>query len=114
MNEVEKWIKKTKAKGPFYLYAIELVISVSTSNKNDRKYYVIWNEKNKTKYGCFEDGMWCRYGIKTISVLSGDSMLDMWNGSAIDEDIFENMVKVRNLETTLPIFNLDDLKIGGW
>lgn len=107
MDDIEKWKRRTIKKGPFRL-------ENKSKNFNGFKYYLIWNEKDKTKYGYLYDGMYCRYGIKTISVLNGGSMLDLWNGSAIDASIFNEMLKVRNNISSLPDFDINTVIIKGW
>jgi len=104
-EDVQKWMKTLNRKGPFYLYRV-------SEEKSINHYFVIWNDKRKTKYGYLSDGMYCRYGIRTICVLNGDTTFDLWNGQAVssEPEIFDEMLKVRNKENTLPIFKLENLK----
>lgn len=115
-DDVVKWKKRLKRKGPFYLVKTEQFDKSFTRSddvfveKRGTRYYLIWNDGYKTKYGTLEDHMWTRYGIGTICVLNGETRFDLWNGSTINDEIFHAMVKVRNEVSDLPTFDLDELK----
>ncbi len=110
-DQILAWKKRLKRKGPFFLYQ-EKMDKPYASHEDMKYYYVIWNDGHKTKYGCFYESMPCRYGVVTITVLNGDTKFDLWNGQNIDDDIFDSMLKVRNKESDLPHFNLDELKVN--
>lgn len=104
-QDVQAWMKRLNRKGPFWIYKKELFkhtlydYSQSPSSSRDvpaQRYYVIWNDGNKTKYGVLSDYMWTRYGIDTQCVLNGDTKFDLWNGQNINDEIFEMMLDVRN------------------
>jgi hypothetical protein len=114
-KDVENWKKRLNRKKPFHIYRTE-PFDESYVRKDgvhfDRRgtrYYVIWNDGHKTKFGALSDHMTCRYGIETICVLNGDTKFDLWNGHNIDDSIFDEMIKVRNEESELLEFNLDTL-----
>lgn len=104
---VDEWLKRTRRKSPFYLYR-------RVHSDKGWTYFVIWNEGNKTKYGSLEDGMWTRYGINTCTVLNGETKFDLWQGDQINDDIFDQMLKVRHEESDLPIFEVHTLKNLRW
>lgn len=117
-EDVLKWMKRLNRKGPFYLVRTEQTTielydhSVTPYRKYPAPanvYAVIWNDKEKTKFGYFKDYMSCRYGVSTATVLRGETHFDLWNGQCIDEAEFQEMLKVRNHTTTLPQFDLATL-----
>jgi hypothetical protein len=123
-KEINNWKKRLNRKGPFYLYK-NGTINISRGMYTDpddassewivkdyrvSSYFCIWNDKHKTKYGYFHDEMATRYGVNTICVLNGDTKFDLWNGSAINDDIFDRMLEVRHDISKLPLFNLDTIK----
>ena len=114
MNDVEKWLKRANRKGPFYLYKIEPLVREWLTEQSGNQYYLIWNDKDRTCYGSVHDEMLCRYGFDTITVLKGDTKFDLWNGKCIDDDIFNEMIKVRNGLSTLPMFDLSTINNIGW
>lgn len=105
-NDVQKWMKRLNRKAPFWIYQIEkfdhsIYEHVPGKIPNVRlvpanRYYVVWNDGDKTKYGNVSDYMWTRYGISTLCVLNGDTRFDLWNGHNIDDHIFDMMLDVRN------------------
>lgn len=122
-NDVENWKKRTKRKGPFYLYEYENIEyshgkavggEYKVSHHNPGKAYtLIWKEKDKTKIGILKDGMYCRYGMSTFGVLIGDSPLGLWQsggGGTVDDDQFAAMQRVARGESQLPIFDIDQLQ----
>ena len=123
-ENVEKWIKRLNRKGPFYLYETEQGTTVRWDHSNynpetktgsvkttvpKKSYYVIWNDDDKTKFGSFSDYMLTRHGVATRSVLNGDTMFDLWNGSGLDQTIFDEMLKVRKRMSGLPHFDIRSL-----
>src|ERR1700748_3917189 len=94
-KEINNWKKRLNRKGPFYLYEQKLEKRYDWS-KEVNFYYVIWNDKHKTKYGFFHDEMATRYGVVTCCVLNGDTKFDLWNGSTINDEIFDRMLEVRH------------------
>lgn len=111
-EDEDKWKKRLSKKGPFFLYK-KTFQKYHASSEEVNHYFVIWHDK-KTKYGSFHDGMYCRYGVNTLTTLNGDTQFDLWNGQNIDEDIFNEMLKVRNGTSTLPHFSLDEIKNLIW
>ncbi len=115
-EDVIKWRKRLLRKGPFYLLE-------TTDFEQDRydhsvkptrhytvpakAYTVIWNDGDKTKIGVLKDYMYCRYGIITQSVLKGDTPFDLWNGSGLSQETFDEMLSVRHNRSTLAIFDFD-------
>lgn len=118
MDDIEKWKRRTIKKGPYWLYTTtklkDLFCDDSSIDETLNLYYLMWNDKDKTKFGTLRDNMYCRYGFNTLAVLNGETELDVWNGKNINRYIFEHMLKVRNGETDLPIFNIDEVKIKSW
>lgn len=128
LTDVERWMKRLSKKGPFYLYETTPYYSSFTPYRvvdgekiesepvvrEGFNYFVFWNDGYKTKYGMLRDHMYCRYGIDTICVLNGETKFDLWNGGTINDDIFDRMVEVRNCRSTLPKFELTELKHLSW
>lgn len=114
LSDEEKWMKRLNRKGPFYLYEQTKQKRYPADTEEVNHYFVIWNDKEKTKYGCFNDKMLCRYGVSTLTVLRGETKFDLWNGQCIDDDVFGEMLKVRNGTSTLPEFKLETIKDLGW
>lgn len=93
-DEVQKWLKRTKRKGPFLLYGTEPIsyfvgwdhaVEPAVQKYADgHAYTVIWKDKkdDKVRIGVFKDGMHCRYGVSTYGVLSGNTMADFWQASS--------------------------------
>ena len=121
-KDISNWKKRLNRKGPFYLYKHslkdknkahwdkELSITVIDYVYQINSYAVIWNDGYKTKYGYFYDEMATRYGVETCCVLNGDTKFDLWNGSTINDEIFDRMLEVRKGTSQLTHFNLDDIK----
>ncbi len=124
MSDVEQWMKRLTRKGPFYLldtkfdtterwdhsaYNHETKTGSVKTEVPRTTYWVIWNDKEKTKLGSFCDYMYARYGVATRSVLNGDTPFDLWNGQGIEQATFDEMLKVRNNTSTLPHFDLKTL-----
>lgn len=117
-DDVMKWMKRLNRKGPFYLlstetephtiYRWEAGVRIDTETTK-QVYCVIWNDKEKTKLGYFQDYMCTRYGVSTRCVLNGDTPFDLWNGAGTTDEEFAEMLKVRNGESELPHFDLDSL-----
>ncbi len=88
--EVEKWMKRTKKKGPFYLLKEDFheyfIGKWDEDNKPIRAggflYQVIWKENGKVKLGDFRDGMSCRYGVSTWATLSTPSPTGLWQATS--------------------------------
>ena len=131
LTDVEKWMKRLSKKGPFYLYKTTPYYSSITPYRmvdgvkvelepvvrEGSNYFVIWNDGHKTKYGYVRDHMLCRYGIETCCVLNGETKFDLWNGSTIDDDIFDMMLLVRDPtveDKQMQRFTLDQLKHLSW
>jgi hypothetical protein len=106
-EDVQKWMKNLNRRGPFYLWE-------TTPHPNGQSYIIIWNDGAKTKIGQLHDGLWCRYGINTWSVLNGSRPHDLWNGFGITDDEFEAMLAVREHRSLLPKFKLETLKDLRW
>ena len=99
-EEVTKWLKKTNRKGPFHLLRKEPTkYSRGCYDANGKWvvteipgtcYIVVWREKEKTKLGYFKDGMYARYGVGTMGVLTGTQVNGLWQsgpGSVSMEDL---------------------------
>lgn len=115
-DDVKAWMKRLNRKGPFYLIRTEPFDNSVVRPDGEvltrigNNYFVIWNDKEKTKIGCLSDHMYCRYGISTIATLNGDRPHDLWNGSAVSNADFDEMLKVRKGNSSLPTFDLTVLK----
>lgn len=121
-DDVAKWIKRLSRKGPFHLLRTEAFSktrydhSVKPSRAYEvpaTRYWVIWNDGEKTKIGSFSDFMLCRYGVATCAVLNGDTPFDLWNGAGFQDD-FPAMLAVRNGTSDLPHFGLADIQGLSW
>lgn len=113
-EDVQKWMKRLNRKGPFYLYKEDVYKPYTSAKEPVKHYFVIWNDKEKTKYGYFYDGMHCRYGVQTCTVLNGNTKFDLWAGHNIDDDIFEAMLKLRNETSELRHFELTEIQDLRW
>jgi hypothetical protein len=106
MTGVEKWMKR-HSKKTFYLLKKEIIVP------GRHEHYLIWNDKDKTKYGAIRDGAFVRYGIQTTAVLSGETEFDVWSYDSlrrINHTVFKAMLLVRHGHSKLPIFDLSKLK----
>lgn len=124
-KEVESWKKRTKKK---MLNAVKYEIKrygYMVPSKRDENgfcipqsgfsYQVMFQEKSTgfIKYAIFNDGMYCRYGMKTIAILKGPSLLDLWQSipGCISEDEAGAMIEFIDTGTIpYPEFDLDILK----
>jgi hypothetical protein len=119
-DEIQAWKNRIRRKGPFYLYSsepyhYELLRSDGVRIVQDgTQYTVIWRDKNKVRIGTLRDWMSCRYGIATRANLLGDRPQDMWRGHLVDDAEFEAMRAVRNGVSSLPEFDLDNLRNLSW
>lgn len=122
-EDVEKWKKRLRRKGPFYLLGTETQTedlydhTVTPSLKSTvpaTLYWVIWNDGEKTKMAAFKDYMWCRYGAQGTVVLNGDTPFDLWNGAGLEQETFDEMLGVRKGTTALSEFDLDTLVGVRW
>lgn len=113
-SEVEKWKKRTKKKGPFYLYKTSIANESWRNGPNI--YTVIWYERNKTKIGSFYDGMYCRYGISTYGTLTGATMSGFWQASSgvLDDNEMTTMLNFAKGERTLLEFDIETIKNLRW
>lgn len=115
MDDVDKWKKRLRRKGPFYLLRTEpwersWTMSDGTArHQAGNRYIVIWNDKDETKIGALSDHMATRYGVATRAKLFGDRPQDMWNGHKVSDDEFDAMVSVRRGEGKHQEFSLDSL-----
>lgn len=107
LSPVEKWLKTTAKKGPFFLYGTESTVyhrwdrsqEPPVRNEFDGTVYrVIWKDKRdgKVRIGTFVDGMWTRYGVKTYGTLSGPTMADFWQATSgmLDEQEMSMMLRI--------------------
>lgn len=118
-----KWMKRLNRKGPFYLLSTETephtIYRWEDGTRIDTEttkqvYCVIWNDKEKTKLGYFQDYMSTRYGVSTRCVLNGDTPFDLWNGQGTTDEEFAEMLKVRQGQSTLPHFDLNTIQGLVW
>lgn len=118
--DVIAWKKRLRRKGPFWLYSqepyhYEIKRSDGSLLTHDgTSYTVIWKDGEKVRIGVLHDWMWCRYGIQTFANLLGERPQDMWNGQNVNDDQFTAMLAVRNGNSALPEFDLDDLRNISW
>jgi len=113
-QDVEGWIKRLRRKAPFYVLSKSDYVDRHAPERTGTSYRVIWNDGPKTKIGVLHDWMMCRYGIVTQSVLNGERLQDLWNGSGVSDEDFQQMLLVRKGRTRLPTVELKDLKNIRW
>lgn len=119
-DDVQKWMKRLSKKGPFFLLRSEpwtYPYSIHDgSTRTGTLYTVIWHDQNKgdVKIGSLHDWMSARYGIQTRAALKGPRPQDMWNGRAVEDGEFEEMLAVWEDRCVLPEFDLTMLKNVSW
>ena len=119
-SDVEKWMKRLAKKGPFFLLKSEPWTSPHAhwqhGVRTGTAYTVIWHDQNKgdVKIGTLHDWMTARYGIQTRAALKGDRPHDLWNGRAVEDGEFEEMLAVWEDRSTLPHFDITTLKNVEW
>jgi hypothetical protein len=139
-KEIDKWLKKTARKGPFYLWssyrqtdqsvwhkegmsryfrycskAFADVEFVPTYEKNYRVYWVIWKENNSVKIGALQDRMYCRYGIATGGKIYYDvntNNIKIWGDISPESEEYKIMKKwiEGNPPVDKPLFDVYTLK----
>ena len=125
---IANWLKKTSRKGPFHLLRTEPITYTRSgyttagckwiiTDVSGTKYFVIWQEKEKTKLGYFHDGMSTRFGMHTLGVLSGKLVNGLWQarkGTVTMKDL-DAMLRVANglspyKDTQNVLFDLETLE----
>ena len=115
LEYIEAWKKRTKKKGPFYLYGVKPLWRpdyILRELPDAKEYTVLFIDKGKVKIGKLHDGMGTRYGIETYGTLSSDKPTGLWQKSAntVDEIELEYMILVWKGECGLPHFDIDMLR----
>ena len=124
-DDVKAWKKRVKSKAvKFFLIKANVTTYTDTTKRDENgvcipqpgfSFYVMFEEKSTgyAKYVHFDDGMYCRYGMGTMAILKGPSILDLWQSGpgAVTEADVEIMMELYKTGTIpYPEFNLDILK----
>lgn len=120
MTSVEKWLKRTIKKGPFFLLEKTPITYHAGFDENKKpirkagfRYRVSWKQPDgKVRLGVVQDGMPVRYGIGTLATLTGGSASGLWqiNPGAVSEEELEQMIRVARGKCVLPTFDPSKLK----
>jgi hypothetical protein len=115
--QFESGFRKWERLQPLYLYSTEEILYGTRETKGVKsisglRRRVIWQTGNKTKVGIFQDGMWCRYGVSTYGVLTGNQSNGFWQSTpnTLTENEMNSLLAVANGDTNYPLFDIRTLK----
>lgn len=99
MTDVEKWIKQSNKK------------KAKLISYENGVYDIVFYFKDKVRIGKVEDGMYCRFGIRTRGAMVTDDILTLWQGvgGCSKEDV-KIMQDYLNGACSLPDFDFSVIK----